>query len=96
MGRWTYADPSWARIAALVPVVKACAEAGDQVTHKVLRNAVQELADSVKAVVRRLGLSGKSEIPLFVTASLLLHVKFDGLLLSFTCLFLISQVQGEH
>lgn len=56
---WTYADPSWARIAALVPVVKACAEAGDQVTQKVLHNAVQELADSVKAVVRRLGLSGK-------------------------------------
>ncbi|XP_057819672.1 uncharacterized protein LOC131032653 isoform X2 [Cryptomeria japonica] len=64
-GRWTYADPSWARIAALVPVVKACAEAGDQVTQKVLRNAVQELADSVKAVVRRLGLSGKNGLESF-------------------------------
>lgn len=55
---WTYADLSWARIAALVPVVKACAEAGDPVTQNVLLNAVQELADSVKAVVRRLDLGG--------------------------------------
>ena len=29
--RWTYADPSWARIAALVPQVVTCAEAGDEI-----------------------------------------------------------------
>ncbi|KAH9288239.1 hypothetical protein KI387_032356, partial [Taxus chinensis] len=62
---WTYADPSWARIAALVPVVKACAEAGDQVTQNVLLNAVQELASSVKAIVRRLGLSGTDGLESF-------------------------------
>ncbi|KAL1821310.1 hypothetical protein DCAR_0417708 [Daucus carota subsp. sativus] len=56
---WTYADPSWARIAALVPVVITCAEAGDQVANKILLDAVQELASSVKAVVRRLELCGK-------------------------------------
>jgi len=56
---WTYADPSWARIAALVPVVKACAGAGDKVAQNIFLNAVQELAASVKAVVQRLGLSGK-------------------------------------
>lgn len=56
---WTYADPSWARIAALVPVVVSCAEAGDQVANKILLDAVQELASSVKAVVQRLGLCGK-------------------------------------
>lgn len=56
--RWTYADPSWARIAALVPVVVSCAEAGDEVANKILKEAVQELALSVKAVVQRLGLCG--------------------------------------
>ncbi|XP_077243874.1 actin-like ATPase superfamily protein isoform X2 [Tasmannia lanceolata] len=56
---WTYADPSWARIAALVPVVVSCAEAGDQVANKILQDSVQELAASVKAVVQRLGLCGE-------------------------------------
>lgn len=56
---WTYADPSWARIAALVPVVVACAEAGDQVANNILLDSVQELASSVKAVVNRLALSGE-------------------------------------
>lgn len=57
--RWTYADPSWARIAALVPVVVSCAEAGDEVANKILQDSVQELALSVKAVVQRLGLCGE-------------------------------------
>ncbi|XP_057955101.1 uncharacterized protein LOC131149059 isoform X4 [Malania oleifera] len=57
--RWTYADPSWARIAALVPVVVSCAEEGDLVADKILLDSVQELAASVKAVVRRLGLCGE-------------------------------------
>lgn len=57
--RWTYADPSWARIAALVPVVVSCAEAGDEVANKILLESVQQLASSVKAVVERLGLCGQ-------------------------------------
>jgi N-acetylglucosamine kinase-like BadF-type ATPase len=56
---WTYLDTSWARIAALVPVVVSCAEAGDQVANKILHDSVQELALSVKAVVQRLGLAGE-------------------------------------
>ncbi|KAJ8762086.1 hypothetical protein K2173_006750 [Erythroxylum novogranatense] len=56
---WTYADPSWARIAALVPEVISCAEASDQVANKILDDAVQELALSVKAVVKRLALCGE-------------------------------------
>lgn len=56
---WTYADPSWARIAALVPVVVSCAEDGDQLADEILHNAVQELAISVKAVVQRLRLAGE-------------------------------------
>lgn len=57
--RWTYADPSWARIAALVPVVVACAEAGDEVANNILFDSVEELALSVKAVIQRLGLAGE-------------------------------------
>ena len=57
--RWTYADPSWARIAALVPVVVSCAEAGDEVANRILYDSVEELASSVKAVVQRLGLCGE-------------------------------------
>lgn len=57
--RWTYADPSWARIAALVPVVVSCAEAGDDVANRILYDSVHDLASSVKAVVQRLGLCGE-------------------------------------
>ncbi|CAK9161571.1 unnamed protein product [Ilex paraguariensis] len=56
---WTYADPSWARIAALVPIVVSCAEAGDPIANEILNDAVQELAQSVKAVVQRLCLAGE-------------------------------------
>lgn len=57
--RWTYADPSWARIAALVPVVVSCAETGDEVANKILFDSVKELASSINAVVQRLGLCGE-------------------------------------
>ncbi|XP_078432719.1 actin-like ATPase superfamily protein [Wolffia australiana] len=56
---WTYADSSWARIAALVPVVVSAAEAGDPVAENILQDAAAELAASVKAVVQRLGLCGE-------------------------------------
>ncbi|POO00989.1 ATPase [Trema orientale] len=56
---WTYVDRSWARIAALVPEVVSCAEAGDQIAHDILVEAVKELALSVKAVVERLRLCGE-------------------------------------
>ncbi|XP_047181759.1 N-acetyl-D-glucosamine kinase-like isoform X1 [Vigna umbellata] len=71
---WTYADPSWARIAALVPNVVICAEAGDEVANNILLESVQELASSVKAVVNRLGLSGqdgKSGFPLVMVGGVL-------------------------
>ncbi|GFS41442.1 actin-like ATPase superfamily protein [Actinidia rufa] len=45
-------DPSWARIAALVPVVVSCAEAGDQIANKILEDAAQELALSVKELLK--------------------------------------------
>ncbi|XP_058071608.1 uncharacterized protein LOC131220783 [Magnolia sinica] len=71
---WTYADPSWARIAALVPVVVSCAESGDEVANKILVDSVEELAASVKAVVRRLGLcgeDGKNSFPLVMVGGVL-------------------------
>lgn len=74
--RWTYSDPSWARIAALVPVVVSCAEAGDQVANRILQDAVQELASSVKAVVQRLGLCGKG-VELILLVALLCICTFE-------------------
>ncbi|KAF6150647.1 hypothetical protein GIB67_022259 [Kingdonia uniflora] len=71
---WTYADSSWARIAALVPLVVACAEAGDAVANRILLDSVQELADSVKAVVQKLGLcgeDGKDSFPLVMVGGVL-------------------------
>ncbi|XP_076890854.1 uncharacterized protein LOC143542068 isoform X2 [Bidens hawaiensis] len=71
---WTYADPSWARIATLVPVVVSCAEAGDQVANDILLHAVQELASSVKAVVHKLrlcGKDGKDTFPLVMVGNVL-------------------------
>ncbi|KAL7212425.1 hypothetical protein ACSBR2_015166 [Camellia fascicularis] len=71
---WTYADPSWARIAALVPVVVSCAEDGDQIANKILEDAVQELALSVKAVVRRLclgGVDGNGSFPVVMVGGVL-------------------------
>lgn len=71
---WTYADPSWARIAALVPYVISCAEEGDLVANRILLDTVQELASSVKAVVGRLGLSGedgKDNFPLVMVGGVL-------------------------
>ncbi|KAK9285844.1 hypothetical protein L1049_025045 [Liquidambar formosana] len=71
---WTYSDPYWARIAALVPVVVSCAEAGDQVANQILLDSVQELASSVKAVVQRLGLcgeEGKDSFPLVMVGGVL-------------------------
>lgn len=71
---WTYADPSWARIAKLVPMVVIAAEAGDEVANKILHFSVLELADSVKAVVQRLGLcgkDGKEQFPLVMVGGVL-------------------------
>lgn len=58
---WTYADSSWARIAALAPVVISCAEAGDEIANKILVEAVEELAVCVKSVVQRLHLFGEDK-----------------------------------
>ncbi|KAL0289345.1 UNVERIFIED_CONTAM: hypothetical protein Sangu_2620600 [Sesamum angustifolium] len=71
---WTYSDPSWARIAALVPVVVSCADAGDPVANNILHDTVHELASSVRAVVERLelcGEDGKDPFPLVMVGGVL-------------------------
>ncbi|KAF3320560.1 N-acetyl-D-glucosamine kinase-like protein [Carex littledalei] len=71
---WTYADASWARIAALVPVVVSSAIEGDEVANKILHESVHELAESVTAVVRRLqlcGEDGKGRFPLVMVGGVL-------------------------
>ena len=45
-----------------MPVVVSCAEAGDEVANRILQDAVEELALSVKAVVERLHLSGEGAL----------------------------------
>lgn len=49
-------------MAALVPVVKACARDGDTVAVNLLESAVSELACSVQAVVNSLNLGGKGDV----------------------------------
>lgn len=48
-------------MSALVPVVKSCARDGDTVARGLLENSVSELACSVKAVVKALGLDGRGD-----------------------------------
>lgn len=80
--RWTYADSSWARIAALVPLVVSCAEAGDQIADEILSNAVEELALSVKAVVQRLHLAGEG-MPSFIFISNTSETKCYNIVLTY-------------
>ncbi|THU61837.1 hypothetical protein C4D60_Mb07t27470 [Musa balbisiana] len=71
---WTYADPSWARIAKLSPAVVSSAEAGDEVANRILHDTVLELTASVKAVVQRLDLcgeDGKDSFPLVMVGGVL-------------------------
>lgn len=62
---WAYKDYSWARIAAIVPTVKACAAMGDGEAVRILNHAVEELVCSVKAVVNRLKLAGEDGMESF-------------------------------
>jgi N-acetylglucosamine kinase-like BadF-type ATPase len=71
---WTYADPSWARIAALVPEVVYCADAGDEIAISILKDAVHDLTLTIKAVVQRLGLAdedGRGSFPIVMVGGVL-------------------------
>jgi hypothetical protein len=97
--RWTYADPSWARIAALVPEVVSSAENGDEVANKILHDSVQELADTIIAVVRRLKLCGEGNayfdnvVPL-LSSTFPPHLKLDYLNVEIVKLHLLRNNTG--
>lgn len=54
---WIYADITWARFAALAPLVTQCAEQGDAVANAILDQAADDLTTTVKAVVNGLQLA---------------------------------------
>ncbi|GBG75469.1 hypothetical protein CBR_g20100 [Chara braunii] len=54
---WAYEDSSWARIAALVPLVKASAESGDAEALRIIDEAAAELLLSVRVTAEKLNLA---------------------------------------
>lgn len=54
VGRWVYAEPGWARIAALAPLVVSCAQQGDPTAHHILEQGCQDLVKAVQAVAGQL------------------------------------------
>jgi N-acetylglucosamine kinase-like BadF-type ATPase len=58
---WVYADPTWARFAALAPLVVQGAQQKDVVSLRLLDAMVEALSTATVAVARRLGLGGDKE-----------------------------------
>jgi hypothetical protein len=59
MRRWAYAEPGWARIASLAPLVLQCAEEGDSVAFRIITAAADEAVSAVVAAVSRARLKGR-------------------------------------
>lgn len=59
--RWIYSDLAWARVAALLPVVKRCAAEGDAVALRIVSQSVDELALGIRAVALQLGVTSAAE-----------------------------------
>ena len=57
-GRWAYAEPGWARIAALAPAVLQCAEEGDSVAFRIVTGAANEAVRAAVTVAERSRLKG--------------------------------------
>lgn len=57
---WAYRDVTWARFAALAPVVVRCAEQGDATAAQILVDAAAALARAAAAVVQGLDLAAQS------------------------------------
>ena len=56
--RWAYAEPGWARIAALAPAVLRCAEEGDSVAFRIVTGAANEAVRAAVTVAERSRLKG--------------------------------------
>ena len=52
--RWTYETSGWDHIAAVAPVVIACAAAGDASALLILESGAADIADSAAAVLHRM------------------------------------------
>jgi len=52
--RWVYGKESWAAVAALAPVVIACAANGDAAALDILKGAADDIASAVSAVLNQL------------------------------------------
>lgn len=65
-----YAEPGWARIAALAPLVVTCAEQGDLSAKQILEQGCQDLVMAVQAVAGRLQMTQTFRL---VLAGALLH-----------------------
>lgn len=63
--RWAYMDTSWARMAALAPLVIDCAEAEqDSAAMDILQAGAIELVKSVETAVKSCGLGQKFDMVL--------------------------------
>jgi N-acetylglucosamine kinase-like BadF-type ATPase len=69
--RWTYADTNWARIAALAPLVSACAAHGDAVSRAIVDESARALSRSIEVVARRLSMHDAPFPCVFTGGSLL-------------------------
>lgn len=58
VGRWAYAEPGWAHIAALAPAVLQCAEEGDSIAFRIVTGAANEAVRAAVTVVERSRLKG--------------------------------------
>ena len=56
--RWTYETTGWDHIAAIAPVVIACATAGDTIAASILASGADAIVDSAAAVLTKLCPSG--------------------------------------
>eukprot|EP00271_Cylindrocystis_brebissonii_P010484 TRINITY_DN26678_c0_g1_i1.p1 TRINITY_DN26678_c0_g1~~TRINITY_DN26678_c0_g1_i1.p1 ORF type:complete len:366 (+),score=39.95 TRINITY_DN26678_c0_g1_i1:222-1319(+) len=71
---WAYRDLEWARVAALVPLVKRCAASEDAEAVRILQEAAEDLARSVAAVAATLQLAssdGQEEFPVVLVGGVL-------------------------
>ncbi|BDA43974.1 probable N-acetyl-D-glucosamine kinase at N-terminal half [Coccomyxa sp. Obi] len=55
---WAYAEPGWARIAALAPAVLQCAEEGDSIAFRIVTGAANEAVRAAVTVAERSRLKG--------------------------------------
>jgi len=74
---WAYRDLSWARFAALSPLVFLAASQGDKVAEQILESNANHLLENIKLVVKSAGFSGRT--PLVFAGGNLTHNDGNGI-----------------